>query len=261
MRFSTTRDDFPTLVAIGIAAATVAEVSHETVGHGLGCLVVGGRITLLTSVWFRCLGATPLTDAAGPAANLIVGVLALVLSGRERLSSSLRLFLILLGGFNLFWFAGQMLDSGVLDTEDLAYVARVLGWPEAWRVGAVVVGVLTYAAAVQVMTVRLRMLAAATEPPGALRTRTLIAFAAGVASGIAAGLLWARNPLGSALNEASELGLSSLPGWIALRRAERLGGDGAAAPVQRSWIWIGSSVLLYVAFALIQGRGLGDLAH
>jgi hypothetical protein len=55
------RDDLPTVVAAGVLTATLAALCHETLGHGLGCLAVGGRITLLTSIWFRCHGAKSLT--------------------------------------------------------------------------------------------------------------------------------------------------------------------------------------------------------
>jgi len=42
--------DLTTVVAVGVVAATLAAVCHETLGHGLGCVVDGGRITLLTSI-------------------------------------------------------------------------------------------------------------------------------------------------------------------------------------------------------------------
>ena len=42
-----------TVIAVGVLAATLAAVCHETLGHGLGCIVVGGRITLLTSIYLR----------------------------------------------------------------------------------------------------------------------------------------------------------------------------------------------------------------
>jgi hypothetical protein len=55
------RDDLPMFIAAGVLTATLAALCHETLGHGLGCLAVGGRITLLTSIWFRCHGAKSLT--------------------------------------------------------------------------------------------------------------------------------------------------------------------------------------------------------
>lgn len=66
-------DDLATVVAADVLAATLADICHETIGHGLDCLVDAGRIVLLTSIWFRCHGATSLTDAAGPLASLMFG--------------------------------------------------------------------------------------------------------------------------------------------------------------------------------------------
>ena len=49
---STRRHDLLTLVAIGVAAHIAADVVHEVLGHGVVCLLSGGKITLLTLVFF-----------------------------------------------------------------------------------------------------------------------------------------------------------------------------------------------------------------
>ena len=46
---SSRRHDLLTLVAIGVAAHIAADVVHEVLGHGVVCLLSGGKITLLTS--------------------------------------------------------------------------------------------------------------------------------------------------------------------------------------------------------------------
>jgi hypothetical protein len=68
-----------TVVAVGVLASTLAAVCHETLGHGIGCILDGGRITLLTSIYFRCTGSTALTPAAGPLGNLLAGMAAFAL--------------------------------------------------------------------------------------------------------------------------------------------------------------------------------------
>jgi hypothetical protein len=95
--------DLATVIAVGVLAATLVAVCHETLGHGLGCIVVGGRITLLTSIYFRCLGATALTDAAGPLGNFVGGIAAFALLSLRTSGQTTRLLLILFGAFNLFW--------------------------------------------------------------------------------------------------------------------------------------------------------------
>jgi hypothetical protein len=47
------RHDLLTLVAIGVAAHIAADVVHEVLGHGVVCLLSGGKITLLTWVFYR----------------------------------------------------------------------------------------------------------------------------------------------------------------------------------------------------------------
>ncbi len=104
------QDDSTTVIATGVLAATLATLCHETLGHGLGCVIDGGRITLLTSIWFRCHGATSLTDAAGPFASLVGGLAAFALLPRASGNRLMRFFLILFGAISLFWFAGQLID-------------------------------------------------------------------------------------------------------------------------------------------------------
>jgi hypothetical protein len=69
-------DDRPAVAAAGLLAATSAALCHETMGHGLGCIADGGQITLLTSIWFRCRGRMTMTDAGGPFASLVAGLVA-----------------------------------------------------------------------------------------------------------------------------------------------------------------------------------------
>ena len=47
------RDDVPTLIAAGALVSLVASLAHEALGHGLGCTIDGGQITLLTFLVFR----------------------------------------------------------------------------------------------------------------------------------------------------------------------------------------------------------------
>ena len=50
--------------------------------NGLGCVVDRGEITLLTSIFFRCRGATALTDAAGPICLAsVASVLSAIVAG------------------------------------------------------------------------------------------------------------------------------------------------------------------------------------
>jgi hypothetical protein len=60
------KDDVPTLLAIGVLVSIAASLAHEALGHGVGCLMDGGHITLITFLVFRCAGAGALADGGGP---------------------------------------------------------------------------------------------------------------------------------------------------------------------------------------------------
>jgi hypothetical protein len=255
-------DDWLTLIAIGVLAASLAAFAHEAVGHGTGCLVVGGRITLLTSIYFRCLGATALTDAAGPIGNLLpaIGVIVLLRS-RLKWSAPTRLFLTLLGGINLFWFAGQMIYSAVLDTEDIAFVAHELSWPSSWRILAFGAGLAIYVIGVRVFARTTRTMIVRDQRCSAIRWRIGIAYVGAAGSAVVAGLLWKGNPLGSAINGLLTVGVAPFGIWLAAIRAQQLGPlQDAAKPVTRSGLWLVVALIIFLAFAAIQGRGVGTLA-
>ena len=51
---TTQQDDAATIAAAAIIAACLTTIAHEALGHGGACLASGGRIVLLTSVYFEC---------------------------------------------------------------------------------------------------------------------------------------------------------------------------------------------------------------
>src|ERR1041385_633854 len=102
-------DDPATLGAIGVAAYIFADLVHECLGHAVICLVTGGQVTLLTSVFFRSQPWSRMTDVAGPSANLVVGsLLRMALRYDKKWSAQTRFFLSLAVAFNLFWGTGYL---------------------------------------------------------------------------------------------------------------------------------------------------------
>jgi hypothetical protein len=246
-------DDAATVVAAGILAATLAAVCHETLGHGLGCIIDGGRITLLTSIWFRCQGATSLTDAGGPLASLIAGLLTFALVRRSAPGRVTRFVLILFAAYSLFWFAGQLIDHAIINGDDWGIIARRQGWPWLWRPIAVATGVAAYAATLGLA----HNVLGRTDAPG--RRAIRLAYAAGAVSAVVAGLMWQPEPVRSAVEGFLTLGVAPL-GLLAAAYWAARGAGIAAAPIVRSWNWIAISAAVYVIFLLVQGRGLGPLA-
>src|SRR5215831_17071170 len=93
-------DDIITVIACGVLSATLAAICHETLGHALACSAEGGEVVLLTSIWFRCQGASILTVLAGPIASLVSGLIGLALLRRPSISGAERLALTLFSAFN-----------------------------------------------------------------------------------------------------------------------------------------------------------------
>jgi len=246
-------DDMPTVAACGVLAATLATILHETVGHGLGCYAEGGTVTLLTSIWFRCRGASTLTDAGGALASLLGGAIGLALLRRRRIDGGLWLTLTLFTAFSLFWFSGQLVVHAITNHDDWAVIAHRLQWPSWWRAGSVALGIALYVATIRLMVGTLR-------GRGLLRSNAIrMGYAAGACSAAVAGLMWGAMPIRSALEGVFTLGVLPL-GLLSIASATRQHDSGDIVSVQRSTFLLALSSVLFLAFLLIQGRGLGRLA-
>jgi hypothetical protein len=247
-------DDPPTLIAVGVLAATLAAVAHEALGHGGACLAEGGAVTLLTSIYFHCRGAGDLTDAAGPLGSLAFGAAALAaLRLVARASATQRLFLTTCAAIGLFWFFGQLARDAALAVDDWAFAARRA--PLGWALAAL--GVLGYAVSVRLLAEPTRALAAGARR--ATLRRLLVPWVAAVASAVLAGALWRGDRLGGAWEGVVALGVAPLGYLLDVRRAARTAGPAPAA-IPRSWPWILAAAAAYATFALTQGLGIGPLA-
>jgi hypothetical protein len=136
---------------LGGLAFTSACVAHEALGHGGACLLTGGKVLLLTSVYFRCTPGLPGVDAAGPLMNLWVAAIAMLALRRLRTPSYGRSFVALVAVFNALWGAGYFLFSSVTYQGDWAFVLRDLHvvHPWAWRLLLGVLGAWLYGLALR----------------------------------------------------------------------------------------------------------------
>ena len=253
-------DDPATVIAMGVLAATLAAVCHETLGHGLGCLGSGGHVTLLTSIWFRCSKWSAIADAAGPAGNLIAGFPALAVLRYCRLGATVRFLLLLSAAFNLFWLAAQLAFESLTDRHDDWYWALQMGPPGLWRTIGAGVGVGGYLLVARVISASIR------EQDGPNAHAIRLAYAAAAASAILAGLMWRPESFRSAVEGFLTLGVTPLVLLSIARRAGRgggddTGGDGTGArTVPRSWVWISVCAVLFGVFLWVQARGVGPMA-
>jgi hypothetical protein len=241
------RDDALTVVAIGVMAASLAAVVHEGLGHPLGCIAVSGRVRLVTSIYFRCAGAKPFTDVAGPLGGLVGGLAALAALRFTPVTGRMRLFLFALASIDLLWFSGQLAEQAALVKDDWAFLARDLQWPTPVRLGLAAVGALIYVAT-------LRLLA---PTAGQIRRGTIpLMYAAAVMSACVAGLAWAPERMGGFKEGLMAVGVAPLGLLLPRSAADRDVGPSIA----RSWTWIAIAASGYVVFLAILGRGLGPLA-
>jgi hypothetical protein len=144
LRAPATQPHLLTVAAIAVVASVMANVIHEGLGHGGMCVATGGQALALSTVHFECSVDTRLVAAGGTLANLIFGALFWAAARAVKQSARWRFFFWLLMTFNLFDAGGYFLFSGIGNFGDWAAV--VAGWQPAWawRVGLIVLGVVTY---------------------------------------------------------------------------------------------------------------------
>ena len=119
------KDSIATIAAIGLVAYVSADVAHHVLGHGGACLALHGQAESISSVYVKCSVTGGAVDLAGPIANLIVGVGALLgahLVSRRRAAT--HLICALVAAFNLFWFSMQLAFSAATKTDDWAWTIQ-----------------------------------------------------------------------------------------------------------------------------------------
>ena len=238
----------PVVIGASALAFVAACVAHEVVGHGGACLLGGGTIDRLSSVYFHCSGADLPADLGGPVASAVLGLAALALLRRGQRGAAARAFLAFSFAINLLWVVGCLLWSSLAAQSDFAYAARLLGrWETA---GRIVLGV----AGIGLGVFTCRVLARQRLPRQALRTGYVTA---GLVSCIAA-LLYA-GPVLPALREAFLEGFGALA-WLLFVPGVGASSHAPGAATQdatRDRLLLASAALAVLGFAAVLGRGYG----
>jgi len=253
MKLPSRTRSYSTLGAIAAVAFIAACVAHEVIGHGGMCLAVGGRVTLLTSVYFQCTNGGPITDAAGPLMNLIVGTACWLLARQRPPASLSRLFFVLAMAFNLFWGAGYFILSAVTNTGDWAFVLRDLSLEPRWlwRLLMGALGVVIYVRSVRAVATHL--------PPGTPLVWPYLV--AGMVSCVSA--LCYAGPALPAVREAAQESFGAAVGllFLAYRSSKQAYISPPPNPVAHSNGWLLFSALVTILFFLVLGRGCGVAGH
>lgn len=252
--------DTLTIIAITVFAAVLADVLHELVGHGAGCMLSGGRPLLFSTVHFECSVQTRLLSACGTLVNVIVGVLALFARRASR-SSHWRYFFWLLMVFNLLDAAGYFLYSGIGNIGDWAYVIHDLHPAWAWRVGLTLIGAATYW---WFVIISLRELQPLLSPNHERRLRLArrYLFIPYFTNGVLLTVAGLFNPVGMFLVAISAMaasfgGCSGLL-WMGsfLHGNQVRPPSTESAPLKKSWSWIATAIPLAAVFIAVIGRGV-----
>jgi hypothetical protein len=209
--------------------------------------MTGGKVWLLSSVYFRCVPGLPVVDAAGPLMNLSVAAIAMLGLRRIRTPGYGRFFAALVVAFNALWGAGYFLFSAVTYQGDWAFVLRDLQVPHpwVWRVLLGVLGAWLYGNALR-----------ATSPYLPRGAPLAWAYVAGGAVAIASVLLFS-GPTLPALREAAQESLLASAGLLYLAFVRTTSAPSAWAPVAgppMRWLWpLGLGLL--IVFLATMGPG------
>lgn len=239
-----------TSVAAGTSAFVIACIAHEAIGHGGACLASGGRIELLTSVFFRCAPSPWWVDLAGPATNALVACVALALLRLpSTMSAATRLLFVLVFAFDGGWAAGYAIYSAVTIRGDLAFLFDGIAMPQsmALRIALGTAGVFLYVAVVRAAMARLPASAPVVVP----------CFAA-----IALGCMAAAAFPGATLPVLREGLLEGIGATLGLLLASRPGALRVASRDEGMPEWparyLMACAVAAIAFVWVLGHGIGD---
>ncbi len=244
------RDDAITVGAVAIIAMSVATAAHEAAGHGGACLLLGGRITLLTSAYFHCAVESIFVSPAGPLGNFAAGfagwaALRLLPASFPRAT----LFSLLVSAFSFFWAFAYLVSSLATNNGDYAIAFRdFLGNHDMlWRIGGIITGAALY-------LLFSRALASWATNLFGLRTTHLLktAWLAATVATVASAALYAPGRGHAMLEAGLEIGVASIPLLIPRRRPA---GTGEIPLVTRSAGWIAAAIIVFAVFAFTLGAG------
>lgn len=137
-----------TLASIGALACIAADMVHEAVGHGTASWLMADPILSLSTVALQNADPSRVVSAAGTSANVIVGVISLLLLRRVPRLTPSAYFLWTFGAFNLFN-VGYLVASAVMNSGDWAAVMSGLSRPWLWRSVLGLVGIIFYVLSVR----------------------------------------------------------------------------------------------------------------
>jgi hypothetical protein len=256
MRVAEDRNDLLTVAALGVLAMCVVTFDHEALGHGGVCVLMHGRILLLSSSLFRCDVRSGWIDPAGPAVNLLMGTVALVCLRLVPVRwLSARVFLILVTAFSYFWEGAYLARAMYKRDGDLYSFAEFLfGHVSIWqRWIAAGVGLALYVLTARIVANELRRLWPEARVARAVGRTAWIS--ASVAAAVAA-LAYRGQGWRDFTDAVLEFGGASLPLlFIPLGGWQIENGRSSLFLVRRPVVVV-LAVIVYAVFVACLGRGI-----
>ena len=234
------------LAVSGAFAYMAADTIHEVLGHAGMSLALGSKIDLLTSVYFKCSPGLAVVDMAGPLANLLAGVLFLMVIHKSR---KISLLFFQLAVFNLFWFAGTVLQSAFSSKGDWTYAsATLIGKPIA-TILLLIAGFSFYWILFRVLQTRLSL-----NEDAVLFTKDDLFRSYGFAclAAVLAGSYYHAHRQDAALEGMLEM-LASVPLLLFQFKKQLVK---PVNPSQSLLAWNFCVIIMYVLFCLLLGRGM-----
>jgi|SRR5580658_368504 hypothetical protein len=253
------KDDKLTTIAISALACILQDVLHEGLGHGVTAWLSGAHRVTISTVALQSDIETRWISANGTLVNLLFSAIFWVLLRRpRRYRPATRYFLVLAMAGNLFTGTGYFLFSGVFNFGDWAAVIRGLQPHWMWRLGLVLLGVVSYYASMLIVAAKLRSFHGKGETSRRLR---VLCWTPYFTDGILAGMGGLFNPMGLFYVIASALpstlganaGLLSLPSMM---RGGIPNEEGQVGSIRRSAAWLAAGAAGSLLFIFVLGRGI-----
>ncbi|MEO5943590.1 MAG: hypothetical protein ABIP30_07720 [Ferruginibacter sp.] len=244
-----------TLSSIGVFAYMLADTFHEVLGHGGTCLLLGDKINLLTSVYFKSSSGSFITDIGGPISNLLFGLLLyLFVLMRKDLSALLAFLLFTLMSYNLFWFSGTILQSSFSKTGDWTYLIQQFNIGTFAKPLLIITGIVAYVFSIKLVTVILNKIRIH-FPEFPLRQSILCSWFAAASAAVIAGLFFSNDRIHAAFEGLMEM-IASLPIiFISIKEKIKF----TNYKMRTYFIFNLSVFLLFIFFCFTLGRGIGKV--
>jgi len=232
---------------------------HEGLGHAAVAIATLHVSGTLTSLAWSSVQDSRLVAAGGTLVNLASAlVFWLLLRAARNASPTLRFFFLITMSFNLLTGTGYFFYSGVSNFGDWAQVIEGLQPHWLWRIGLIVIGIVTYYGAILVIGESIvRRMGVPISDARRFRRMTWIPYFSAIVIDGVAGLL---NPFGMryvflsalAATAGGQCGLLWLRNYI----PRRIQSGPNNQPIPRSYAWITVAIVCAAIFIGVFGPGV-----